>query len=108
MANDRRLHLVGGTTVNSGSNLSSSGSGGGEGGGMSDDLEKRFAAIEVKMEKVDGKLDAIKEMNAKLDGLVKDTSYLRGKVDAMPTTLQLLGFIIAVLAIAGLAKYLTP
>ncbi|MDI1266823.1 MAG: hypothetical protein PS018_26520 [bacterium] len=71
---------------------------GGDGGGTSDGMEPRVKALEDKFDKID----------AKLDGLGKDVSYLKGKVDAMPTTLQLGGFIIAVLAIAGLAKYLAP
>lgn len=75
---------------------------------MSPDLETRVISLEGKLEKIDVKLESIKELNGKIDGLVKDMSYLRGKVDAMPTTLQLLGFVVAVLAIAGLAKYLSP
>ena len=75
---------------------------------MSTDLEARVASLEGKFEKIDGKLDSVKELGGKLDSLVKDVSYLKGKVDAMPTTLQLIGFVIAVLAIAGLAKYLAP
>lgn len=63
-----------------------------------DGLESRVKALEEKFDRIDGKLDT----------LVKDVSYLKGKVDSMPTTLQLGGFILAVLAIAGLAKYFAP
>jgi hypothetical protein len=63
-----------------------------------DDMERRVSALEKSFEKMDGKLDTI----------IKDTSYLKGKVESLPSTLQLLGFVIAVLAIAGLAKYFAP
>lgn len=71
-------------------------SGGGD--GTFDSMEARVTALEKDMSEIKSDLKAIRT----------DLSYLRGKVDAMPTTLQLLGFVIAVLAIAGLAKYLSP
>lgn len=70
----------------------------GGGGGNDGRMEKRIEALEQKFDK----------MNDKLDAIGKDLSYLRGKVDTLPTTIQLLGFVVAVLAIAGLAKYLSP
>lgn len=70
----------------------------GDGGGTFDDMEPRVKALEDKFEKMDGKLDTI----------IKDVSYLKGKVDSMPTSLQLLGFAIAVFIAAGLLKYLAP
>lgn len=62
------------------------------------ELETRVKALEDKFDKIDGKLDT----------LVKDVSYLKGKVDAMPTSLQLLGFAVAIFVAAGLLKYLAP
>lgn len=70
----------------------------GSGGGMSSDMEARVKALEDKFDRIDGKLDT----------LVKDVSYLKGKVDAMPTSLQLLGFAVAIFVAAGLLKYLAP
>jgi hypothetical protein len=70
----------------------------GDGGGTFDGMEPRVARLE----------DDMKEIKSDLKAIRNDLSYLRGKVDSMPTTLQLLGFVIAVLAIAGLAKYFAP
>lgn len=70
----------------------------GGGGGTFDGMEARVRALEDRFEKMDSKLDAIG----------KDLAYLKGKIDMLPTTLQLGGFVIAVLAIAGLAKYFAP
>lgn len=70
----------------------------GGGGSTFDPMEARVKALEDRFEKMDSKLDAIG----------KDLSYLKGKVDMLPSTLQLGGFVIAVLAIAGLAKYFSP
>lgn len=70
----------------------------GGGSGMDGNMEARVKALEEKFEKMDSKLDAIG----------KDLARLSGKVDMLPTTLQLGGFVLAVLAIAGLAKYLAP
>lgn len=38
----------------------------------------------------------------------KEFGELKGRVSQLPTTLQLVGFVLAVLGIAGLAKYFTP
>lgn len=69
-----------------------------KGDGTFDAMEARVKTLEDRFEKMDSKLDAIG----------KDLSYLKGKVDMLPTTLQLLGFVLAVMAIAGLAKYFAP
>jgi hypothetical protein len=68
---------------------------GGGGDGTFDDMEGRVTALEKAFEKVDSKLDTI----------VRDTSYLKGKIDAMPSTLQLLGFVVAIFVAAGIARY---
>ncbi|MGV8937008.1 MAG: hypothetical protein ACOH2J_07770 [Allorhizobium sp.] len=75
-------------------------SGGGNGGGGS--LEARVTALEDKFERIDAKLDAI---GRDVADLIREMSYLKGRVDSMPSTLQMLGFVLAVLGIAGLAKY---
>ena len=68
-----------------------SGGGGGNYGGM----EPRVAALEADM----------KEIKADLKKVLVDLSYLRGKADAMPTTVQLIGFVIAIFVAAGIARY---
>lgn len=70
----------------------------GDGGGTFDGMEARVKALEERFEKMDSKLDTI----------VRDLSYLKGKVDSMPTSLQLLGFAIAVFVAAGLLRYIAP
>ena len=65
------------------------------GGSTFDPMEPRVAALEKAFEKMDSKLDI----------LVRDVSYLKGKVDSMPSTLQLLGFVVAIFVAAGVAKY---
>jgi len=37
----------------------------------------------------------IKELKADLNNALKDLAYLRGRVDELPTTLQLIGFLLA-------------
>lgn len=71
--------------------------GGGDGGNYGS-MEARVARLEEDM----------KEIKADLKGIRGDLQYLRGKVDSLPSTMHLLGFVIAVLGIAGLAKYFAP
>lgn len=68
---------------------------GGGGGGTSDNMEPRVKALEDKFEKMDAKLDAIG----------KDLAYLKGKVDSLPTTMQLILFAVAVFAAAGITRF---
>lgn len=77
----------------------------GGGGGTFDDMEPRVAALEATAKKTDEKLDKLLD---KLGKIEVDLARLDGKVSTLPTTLQLLGFVVAVLAIAGFAKYLAP
>jgi hypothetical protein len=92
------------------------GSGGGDGSGG--DMEARLKALE---DKIDAKLTSIASdlaiMKVKFENLATkdDLSKLServGKVETavsmLPGTLQLMGFVLAVLAIAGLAKYFAP
>lgn len=64
-------------------------------GGTFDPMEPRVAALEKAFEKMDSKLDI----------LIRDVSYLKGKVDAMPSTLQLIGFVVAIFVAAGVTRY---
>jgi hypothetical protein len=64
-------------------------------------LEERVARLEVDMTEVKADLKAIR---SDLAGLKSDLSYLRGKADQMPTTLQLIGFAVAVFVAAGVLQ----
>ena len=59
-------------------------------------MEPRIAALESDM----------KEIKSDLRTVLVDLSYLRGKVDAMPSTLQFIGFAIAIIAAAGVTRFL--
>jgi len=67
----------------------------GGGGGNYDGMETRVAALEAEM----------KEIKSDLKKVLVDLSYLRGKADAMPTTIQLIGFVIAIFVAAGVTRY---
>lgn len=70
----------------------------GDGGSIYDRMEARVTRLE----------EDVKEIKSDLKAIRLDLSYLRGKVDSMPTTLQLLGFVIVVLVAAGLMRYFGP
>jgi archaellum component FlaC len=78
---------------------------GGGGGGTFDDMEARVKALEDKFDRIDGKLDRL--VNEAVD-LKVAVAKLTGRVDSMPSSLQLLAFAIAVFVAAGLLKYLAP
>jgi hypothetical protein len=67
----------------------------GGGGGNYSGMEPRVAALEADM----------KEIKSDLKKVLVDLSYLRGKVDAMPSTLQLIGFAIAIFVAAGVTRF---
>lgn len=45
------------------------------------------------------------ELKADMKAMLKDVSYIRGRLDAMPTTIQLLMFVIAIFLASGLTRY---
>jgi len=67
----------------------------GGGGGTSDGIETRVAKLE----------DDMKEIKTDMKTVLKDLAYLRGKVDSLPTTIQLIGFTLAIFAAAGLTRF---
>lgn len=77
----------------------------GGGDGTFDAMEARVKALEDRFEKMDSKLDTI---IGDISSLRTDLAYLKGKVDSMPTSLQLLGFAVAVFVAAGLIRYIAP
>lgn len=60
----------------------------GGGDGTSDDMEARVAKLEKSFEKIDGKLDT----------LIKEVAEMKGRVSAMPTTWQLIGLVLGIMA----------
>ena len=46
-----------------------------------------------------------KEIKSDLKKILVDLGYLRGKADAMPTTIQLIDFVIAIFVAAGVTRY---
>lgn len=93
-------------------------SGGGHPPGM-DDLERRVGRLETILDqmvptlaRIDERLKAVATKDD-LVGVRQDISKVgervakvEGAVDKLPTTLHLLGFIVSVLALAGIAKFL--
>lgn len=63
-------------------------SGGGD--GTSSDMTERVANLEKRFDRFETKLDAV----------VKDLAEVKGRVNAMPTSWQLLGMILAILGAA--------
>ncbi|MBA8900310.1 hypothetical protein [Phyllobacterium sp. P30BS-XVII] len=76
----------------------------GDGGGTFDGMETRISKLESNLIDIKVFLARIEE-NLESVASSADVKELKGKVDGLPTTLQLLGFVIAVLAVAGLAKH---
>jgi hypothetical protein len=69
--------------------------GGGGGGGAFDPMDFRIDRLEADMS----------ELKADMKAMLKDVSYIRGRLDAMPTTIQLLMFVIAIFLASGLTRY---
>lgn len=59
----------------------------GGGDGTSGDMEARLRRLE----------DDFREIRGDLKSLVKDTAEIKGRINAMPTTWQLLGMILAIM-----------
>lgn len=62
---------------------------GGGGGGMYGDMERRVTALEKQFDRIDNKLDA----------LIKDVSELKGRVASLPSSWQMIGIFIGMLAL---------
>lgn len=57
-----------------------------DGGGISGDMEARVRALENRADRVDAKLDNVVSLLAQLQA---DLSFVRGKLDALPTSKDL-------------------
>lgn len=86
-------------------------SGGGDNGGM-DDLIRRVTALENDMQEVKTTLGRMEKMLERIELAAQKSTVelaeLRGKVSQMPTSMHLLGFVIAILVASGLLKHLLP
>lgn len=78
-------------------------------------MEQRVTRLEQDMKEVKSLLgDKIMPMLISINEQLKhtatkeDLAELKGRVSQLPTTLQMIGFVLAVLGIAGLAKYFAP
>ncbi|MTJ81758.1 MAG: hypothetical protein F8N37_12170 [Telmatospirillum sp.] len=87
------------------------GGGGGHDGGM-DDVLRRVSAVEGDMKEVKAVLGRMEPLLIRMDERLRDMptakefGELKGRVAQLPTTIQLIGFVIAVLVASGLLKYL--
>jgi hypothetical protein len=76
------------------------------------DMEARLTAVEADVREIKGILQrlepAIGSMAAKVDRTTIELAELKGRVSQLPTTIQLLGFVLAVMAAGGLLKYFLP
>lgn len=61
---------------------------GGDGGGTFDHMEARVAKLEKSFDKIDGKLDS----------LIREVAEMKGRLSAMPTTWQLIGLVLGIMA----------
>lgn len=78
---------------------------GGGGGGTFDDMDaiwKKLADHENRFDRIDAKLDNL--LKGQTDIRV-EVAEVKGRLAAMPTTIQLLGFVVAIFVAAGILKY---
>ena len=77
-----------------------------------DDLIRRVTALEDDMQEVKATLGRMEKMLERIELSVQkgtvEIAELRGKVSQMPTSIHLLGFVIAILVASGLLRHLSP
>lgn len=67
-------------------------------------VDDRTRKIEAEITSVDGRLRKIETDT--FPKLGADIAELKGRVSQLPSTIQIIGFVLAVLTLAGLSKYL--
>ena len=82
-------------------------------GGDNGDMDARIAKLEGKVDRLGEDTAAIKavlgKLTDKIDGLIKDVAEAKGRLNAMPSSWQLIGLIIAVFGLAfALIKVTAP
>lgn len=68
------------------------------GGGGGDMLEARVGRLEAD----------VSELKTDMKAVRVDIAYIKGKLDTMPTTIQLIGFIVAIFVAAGITRFIAP
>ena len=71
------------------------------GGGGSNVLEQRVAHLEADVGEMKSDLKAIR---SDLTRIIADMAYLKGRVEMVPTSIQLVGFAVAVFVAAGVLQ----
>jgi hypothetical protein len=77
-------------------------------------LEETAGRIDITLARMDEKMnslatkDDIMGTRSEISGIAQRLASIEGAVGKMPTTLQLLGFVLAVLAAAGFMKAFVP
>ena len=73
-------------------------------------METRIATLEAGFQDVRAVLARLEPVLVRVDDrtwkIEVDLAELKGRVSQLPTTLQMIGFVPAVLALAGFSKYL--
>ena len=73
-------------------------------------LEAGFQDMRVVLARLEPVLTRVDERTRKIEAdvvaLKVDLAELKGRVSQLPTTIQMIGFVLAVLALAGFGKYL--
>ena len=73
-------------------------------------METRIATLETGFLDLRAILARLEPVLARVDERTRkievDLAELKGRVSQLPTTLQMIGFVLAVLALAGFSKYL--
>lgn len=75
---------------------------------LEDALPRIEAAVQRIADDVAGTKRDVAELRKELSEQGKSIARLDGRVSQLPTTIQLIGFVLAVLALAGLSRYLAP
>ena len=63
-----------------------------------------LALVRTGLEKTDRVGERVDRLTDRVEKLVVDVAELRGRVSQLPTTVTMLGFVLAVLAMAGVLK----
>jgi hypothetical protein len=67
-------------------------------------MERRVEALEASIKET---RDDMKALRADLHAMRSDLSYIKGRMESLPTSIQLLGFAIAVFVAAGVLQFFT-
>lgn len=69
---------------------------------MADGGAEAFDPMDFRIQRLEADMAEVK---ADVKALRSDMSYIRGRLDAMPTTIQLLMFVVAIFVASGLTRY---